>query len=65
MWFRSIPVEKGKLPKKAAHILKKYQEGADSMNAYVKFKEEKEAKAACAANGMMIEDKNIKVTMCN
>lgn len=38
VWFRSIPVEESKLPRKAKHILKKYQEGADSMNAYVKFK---------------------------
>lgn len=35
------------------------------MNAYVKFQDKKEAKAACEANGSMIEDKNIKVTMCN
>lgn len=37
VWFRSIPVEQSKIPKKGLHILKKYQEGADSMNAYVKF----------------------------
>jgi hypothetical protein len=37
VWFRSIPVEENKIGKKASHILKKYIEGADSMNAYVKF----------------------------
>lgn len=39
IWFRSVPVEQTKLGKKANCILKKYQEGADSMNAYVKFEE--------------------------
>lgn len=37
VWFRSIPTEESKLPRKASHILKKYKTGADSMNAYVKF----------------------------
>lgn len=65
VWFRSIPVEQSKIPRKAKHIMKKYQDGADSMNAYVKFQEVSQAQAACKANGLMIEDKNIKVTMCN
>lgn len=39
VWFRSIPLEDSKLPKKASHILKKYQENADTMNAYVRFSE--------------------------
>jgi len=33
-----VPVEENKLGKKANFILKKYQEGADSMNGYIKFK---------------------------
>jgi hypothetical protein len=37
VWFRSIPVEQTKLKRKANCILKNYQEGADSKNAYVKF----------------------------
>lgn len=35
------------------------------MNAYVKFETIEEAKASCSANGSKIEDKNIKVTLCN
>ena len=65
VWFRSIPTQVGKLPKKAAHILKKYQEGANSMNAYVKFEDIDAAKNACRMNGQKIGEHNIRVTMCN
>lgn len=47
VWFRSIPVEQSKIPKKGLHIMKKYQEGADSMNAYVRFFNEADAVSAC------------------
>lgn len=37
VWFRSVPVEQTKLKRKANIILKNYQDGADSKNAYIKF----------------------------
>lgn len=37
VWFRSIPVEVNKMGRKASHVLKKYIEGANVMNAYVRF----------------------------
>lgn len=45
VWFRSVPVESNKMGPKASFILKKvalsmmqFQENADAMNAYVRFR---------------------------
>lgn len=54
IWFRSVPVEQNKLGKKASFILKKYAEGADSMNAYVRFAEKASAEQACRLNGAKV-----------
>jgi hypothetical protein len=42
-----VPVEQNKLGPKANYILKNYAEGADSMNAYVRFTEKEAAEKAC------------------
>jgi len=42
-----VPVEQNKLGTKANFILKNYTEGADSMNAYVRFSEKAAAEKAC------------------
>ena len=38
--------------KRANVVLKKFQDSADSMNAYVKFSTTAEAEKACQANGV-------------
>jgi nucleolar protein 12 len=65
IWFRSIPVtQESKLKRKANCILKQYQEGADSKNAYVKFEERESAEKACAVNGLKVEEHTLRVSLC-
>lgn len=64
VWFRSVPVEQNKMGKKANCVLKQFQEGADSMNAYVKFEKKEAAEKACAANGTRVEEHTLRVSLC-
>jgi nucleolar protein 12 len=64
VWFRSVPVEQNKMGTKANYVLKQYQEGADSMNAYVKFESKDSAEKACAANGTKVEEHTLRVSLC-
>jgi hypothetical protein len=64
IWFRSVPVEQNKMGKKANFVLKKYAEGAESMNGYVKFRELESAKAACELNGTLLDNLTIRVFLC-
>lgn len=49
---------------KASHILKKYVEGAESMNAYVKFTNLKSAEEACSLNGTKLGGLTLRVSLC-
>lgn len=49
---------------KANYILKNYADGADSMNAYVRFSEKAEAEKACELNGTKVEDHTLRVFLC-
>jgi RNA recognition motif-containing protein len=44
--------------------LKKYQEGADSMNGYVKFADVESAEKAVAANGKTVDEHTLRVSLC-
>lgn len=64
VWFRSVPVEQNKLGKKANFILGKYQDGADSMNGYVRFSTKEEAEQACKLNGTVAQEHTLRVFLC-
>ena len=51
--------------KRANVVLKKFQDSADSMNAYVKFSTTAEAEKACQANGVKMEEHTLRVFLCN
>lgn len=59
-----MPVEHNKLGPKANYILKNYAEGADSMNAYVRFSEKEAAEKACSVNGIKVEEHTLRVFLC-
>jgi len=59
--FRSVPVDKGELPVKAAVILKKFAKEAAGKNAYVVFSTKEEAEKALEANGSVIKVNHLRV----
>lgn len=64
IWFRSVPVEQNKKGKKANFILKNFIDGAESMNAYIKFSEQSSVESACEMNGTHIAEHTIRVFSC-
>jgi len=61
IWFRSVPVEEGKIPTKAAVIMKKYAKDAAGKNAYVLFSTKEEAEKALDLNGSKIQNNTLRV----
>jgi nucleolar protein 12 len=61
IWFRSVPVDKGKMPQKAAVVLKKFKEGAAGQNCYVLFSEKEAVEKALNLNGTVIKSNHIRV----
>ena len=59
-----MPVEQNKYRKKANCILKKFQEGADSKNAYVKYEKKESAEKACEVNGRKVDSHTLRVSLC-
>ena len=61
--FRSVAFSDPALPKKAAFILKKFNNGKDSMNSYVVMATEKAARAALVLNSTEFNGKTFRVDM--
>ena len=45
-------------------ILKNFQEGADSKNAYVKYEKTESAEKACEVNGQKVGNHTLRVSLC-
>ncbi|CAD8101819.1 unnamed protein product [Paramecium primaurelia] len=69
VWFRSIPVDRAtkkenvKLPVRAAVLMGKIQEGAQSQNCYILFKDAKSAKSATQQDGQLFMNLHLRCTL--
>ncbi|CAD8206408.1 unnamed protein product [Paramecium octaurelia] len=69
VWFRSIPVDRKtkkenvKLPVRAAVLMGKIQEGAQSQNCYILFKDVKSAKSATQQDGQLFMNLHLRCTL--
>jgi len=63
VWSRSVPVERGKLPIKAAVALKKFKEDADTCNFYALMATEEQAQKALELNNKELNGKHIRVDL--
>ncbi|CAG9333944.1 unnamed protein product [Blepharisma stoltei] len=61
VWERSVPVERGKLPIKAAVALKMYKDGASACNFYVLYKNPEDAKQSLDLNGQDFKGSHLRV----
>lgn len=59
--FRSIPVKKFKLPKRAAVLSGERLPERDSMNAYIVFQSEESVPAALSLSGSLFQSKHLKI----
>jgi len=61
--IRSVPRADPKTSKKVAFIKKEFHTERDNMNAYVVFKSKEDAVKSLKSNGMLLEDKHIRVDL--
>lgn len=59
--IRSVPIADTKAPRKAAVLMKKFNENADCVHAYIVFKSEDSAQASLAHNMTVVEGNHIRV----
>ncbi|WCJ29139.1 RNA-binding (RRM/RBD/RNP motifs) family protein [Euphorbia peplus] len=59
--IRSVPIADTKIPRKGAIMLKKFNDGADSVHAYIVFNTEESAVASLSYNMAMVAGNHIRV----
>ncbi|VFR02154.1 unnamed protein product [Cuscuta campestris] len=59
--IRSVPIADTKAPRKAAVLMKNFNENADCVHAYIVFKSEDSAQASLAHNMTVVEGNHIRV----